>query len=237
MRSNPARHHHDVVDPHRATGRLGDVILGGQDGLVNVLGVLLGVAAATGSARVVIVAALSAAIAESVSMAAVAYTTNVAEGERYRSERAREMRHIAEVPEIERDEIRAMFVRKGFSGDLLERVVRTITNDPEVWVAVMMADEHQLFPVSRGASLRSAVVVGVAALVGSLLPLAPFAFLSVYPASIASVVLAAVVLFAFGAYKARLTIGHPIRGGLELALIGTVTALLGYLVGVALRVP
>ena len=37
---------HDQHDPHRTNSRLSEVILGGQDGLVNVLGVILGVAAA-----------------------------------------------------------------------------------------------------------------------------------------------------------------------------------------------
>lgn len=52
-----------------------DLILGGQDGLVNVLGVVLGVAAATMSTRVVLIAGLAATFAESISMGAVAYTS------------------------------------------------------------------------------------------------------------------------------------------------------------------
>ena len=40
---------HNNVDPHRrSTSGLSDIILGGQDGLVNVLGVILGVAAQDG---------------------------------------------------------------------------------------------------------------------------------------------------------------------------------------------
>ncbi len=38
---------HTRSDPHGRAARLADVILGGQDGLVNTLGVILGVAAAT----------------------------------------------------------------------------------------------------------------------------------------------------------------------------------------------
>jgi hypothetical protein len=62
---------HDHHDPHRHESRLADVILGGQDGLVNVLGVILGVAAATHDARIVIAAGLAATFAESISMGAV----------------------------------------------------------------------------------------------------------------------------------------------------------------------
>ncbi len=43
---------------------LREVILGGQDGLVNVLGVVLGVSAATNDLKVIIISGLAAAFAE-----------------------------------------------------------------------------------------------------------------------------------------------------------------------------
>ncbi len=60
---------------HSTTNSLRDVILGGQDGLVNMLGIALGVVAAGGSTHVLIVTGLAAAITESISMGAVAYTS------------------------------------------------------------------------------------------------------------------------------------------------------------------
>src|SRR5690349_18620871 len=86
-------------DPHRKASQLADIILGGQDGLVNVLGVILGVAAATSDTRIVLVAGLAATFAESVSMGAVAYTSRRAEADFYESEREREYRHIQAAPE------------------------------------------------------------------------------------------------------------------------------------------
>src|SRR5512138_1329284 len=109
--------HHAESDPHRQASGLAEIILGGQDGLVNVLGVILGVAAATNDVRVVIVAGLAATFAESVSMGAVAYTSTLAEADFYESERSREYRHIQEVPELEKEEIRHLYEAKGFSGD------------------------------------------------------------------------------------------------------------------------
>jgi VIT1/CCC1 family predicted Fe2+/Mn2+ transporter len=229
--------HHNHYDPHRRASALSDVILGGQDGLVNVLGVILGVAAATSDARIVMVAGLAATFAESVSMGAVAYTSTLADADFYESERAREYRHLTSVPRIERDEIRLIYRAKGFSGAMLEHIVDTITSDPDTWVAVMMAEEHQLAPVNRGTAVRSALVVGLAAIIGSLIPLAPFVVLPVQTSMWAAILLAAVVLFVVGAYKARLTVGHPGKSGLEMAVIGTASALVGYLVGVLLRVP
>ncbi len=230
--------HHGRVDPHRRGSRLSDVILGGQDGLVNVLGVILGVAAASHNARLVLAAGLAATFAESVSMAAVAYTSSVAEGDRYESERAREYRHVRQVPSIEREEIRALYAQKGFEGELLERIVATITANEDVWVAVMMAEEHRSSPASSaGRASRSAAVVGAAAIVGSFVPLRPFVLLPVGVASGVAIALAAAVLFALGAYKARVTVGRPWRSGLEMAVIGVLSAFVGYLVGVAFQVP
>lgn len=230
-------HHHTQKDPHQQASTFSDIILGGQDGLVNVLGVILGVAAATGDSYIVLVAGLAATFAESVSMAAVAYTSTIADADYYESEREREYRHILEVPNLEREEIRSIYSAKGFSGNLLNRIVDTITASPDVWVAVMMSEELQLQPVDRRIALKSAIIVGIAAIIGSLIPLIPFIFLSVSTGIILSVVVSALVLFIVGAVKARMTVGHPGKSGLEMAVIGTVSALVGFAVGLLLKVP
>jgi VIT1/CCC1 family predicted Fe2+/Mn2+ transporter len=229
--------HHVWHDPHRQASGLSDIILGGQDGLVNVLGVILGVAAATHDPRIVLVAGLSATFAESVSMGAVAYTSTLADADYYEAERAREFRHIASVPCLEREEIRDIYLRKGFSGDKLEHIVDTITGDPETWVAVMMNEEHQLTPVDRRQALRAALIVGLAAVLGSLIPLAPFALLPVDSGMWVSVAITALVLFVVGAYKAHAMVGHPGRSGLEMAVIGTLSALVGYAIGAVFKIP
>src|SRR6266498_4808483 len=100
---------HSHLDPHRRESRLSDVILGGQDGLVNVLGVILGVAAATQDTRIVIAAGLAATFAESISMGAVAYTSRLASDDLYLSEREREYRHIHLAPDLEIEEIRNIY--------------------------------------------------------------------------------------------------------------------------------
>jgi predicted membrane protein (TIGR00267 family) len=101
----------------------------------------------------------------------------------------------------------------------------------------MMAEEHQLTPVSRRLALRSAVIVGIAAIIGSLIPLVPFMFLSVRVSMWTAIIISALVLFIVGAYKARVTVGNPGKSGLEMALIGTLSALVGYGVGWLLKAP
>lgn len=225
------RTYHAKIDPHGKASALSQVVLGGQDGVVAVLGALLGVAAASAQSRLVVAAGLATAFADAVSMAAVAYTSGLAQGDVYRSEREREYRHIRQVPTLEEEEVRAIYAAKGFEGALLDKIVATIVADADVWVAVMMADEHRLEPVDRARALRSAVVVGLSTLTGALVPVAPFLFATTRIAVWLSLGSAMVSLFAIGAYKAHVTVGRPWRSGAELALIGTLSALAGWSIG------
>src|SRR6202171_3542791 len=134
---------------HATNNSLRDVILGGQDGLVNMLGILLGVVAAGGSTHVLIVTGLAAAITESVSMGAVAYTSFGSDRDFYPAARAREQREVASKPDEERKEIREIYAAKGFKGQLLDDVVSTITSNREIWVGTMMNEELHLPPVEQ----------------------------------------------------------------------------------------
>ncbi len=230
------RAYHAQDDPHRKASLLGEIILGGQDGVVAVLGALLGVAAASASEKLVVAAGVATACADAISMAAVAYTSTQAQGDVYRSEVAREYRHIREVPTLEQAEVRDIYARKGFQGALLDRIVATIVADPDVWVAVMMAEEHHLLPVDRMHALGSALVVGVATMVGALLPVVPFFLFPVQVAMWSATAIAGGSLFAIGAYKASVTVGRPWRAGVEMAAIGIVSALVGWGIGAAFGV-
>jgi predicted membrane protein (TIGR00267 family) len=145
------------------------------------------------------------------------------------------------VPEIEREEVRQIFREKGLKGDLLERVVAEITSDKKVWVDVMMRDELHLTPIAREGIAWRGLVTGFATLIGSLIPLSPFLLvplfgLSVTAATILAVPLSAAVLFAVGAYKAVTLVGDWRISGVQMLLIGMVSAGAGYLIGRLLHV-
>jgi VIT1/CCC1 family predicted Fe2+/Mn2+ transporter len=222
---------HAERDPHVAGRWLSDLVLGAQDGVVNTLGVVLGVASATPDARVILATGLAAAAAESISMAAVAYTSSLARGDLYRAERAREYRHLESAPLVEREEIRTLFAQRGFSGDLLERAVDTVCSNRDVWVAMMMSEEHALGDVDRLTSVRSAAVVGVASLVASVVPVFAFALFRGGVAIALALASGVLLLIALGAFKAKLTTGSKTRSAISLAVIGLASALAGYVVG------
>src|SRR5919204_1834153 len=209
---------------------LRDVILGGQDGLVNILGIILGVIAADGSTTVLVVTGIAAAITESISMGAVGYTSSISERDYYEAQRRRELSEIAATPEAERQEVRDIYAAKGFTGDLLDRVVETITANRDRWLQTMMDEELHLEPVQRIDVLRTAVVITIATLIGHLIPLFPFFFLARTPALIAAFVLSGGVLFGVGAYSAVTLVGDWRRNGIQMLAIGLGAALLGYVI-------
>ncbi len=219
------------VEHHRKTNWLRDVILGGQDGLVNILGIILGVIAGGGSKTVLLTAGFAAAITESISMGAVGYTSSVSQRDYYQAERAREAMEIDTMPEAERQEIREIYATKGFAGDLLERVVDTITANRDSWLATMMDEELHLQPVETADIIRSAVVITIATLIGHLIPLLPFVWMARTPALVLAIVLSALVLFGVGVYSAVSLVGDWRTSGLKMLVIGLGAAGVGFLIG------
>jgi predicted membrane protein (TIGR00267 family) len=218
-------------EKHSTNNSLRDVILGGQDGLVNMLGIALGVVAAGGSTHVLIVTGLAASITESISMGAVAYTSFGSDRDFYLAERVREQKEIEAQPGGEREEIREIYAAKGFKGQLLEDIVSTITSNRETWVSTMMDEELHLQPVEQRSLVKSAVVVTLATLVGHFIPLVPFMVVARTPAIIAAIALSAVTLFAVGVYSAKTLVGDWRKSGIQMVTIGLGAAALGFLIG------
>lgn len=225
-------HAADQFDRHNGVAsRLRDIILGGQDGVVNVLGLVLGVASATNDPKIVIIAGLASTFAESISMGAVAYTSSEAASAYYKSLERQELHEIDKHPAEERAEIKRIFAKKGIRGTLLTRVVTAITSSRRRWLATMMAEELKVSP-EHASPLNSAIVVFFASLVGSFIPIVPFFLnLPVTQAMVTAVAVCSVVLFATGAYKAKLTVGTWWKSGIAMMLIGIVSAVVGYLIG------
>lgn len=229
MQSHGEQHPHPTL--------LSDFILGSQDGLVNVLGILLGLVAASFVTPVprtlVIVAGLSALAAESLSMGAVAYTSTYSRLRLYRAEREREAREMREVPELEREEVRVILRGWGYEGAELEEMLERIEEKPKAWLDLMMAFELNLSYIPPDAPRRSAFLVGWATVLGHLVPLIPFLVpqISLLNAAVIATVLSAFMLFGIGTYEARVTAGSIWRSGLRMTLIGLASGFAGFILG------
>ncbi|HZY46587.1 MAG TPA: VIT1/CCC1 transporter family protein [Candidatus Bathyarchaeia archaeon] len=223
-----------LKEPHSSHSFLSDFILGSQDGLVNVLGILLGVSAATSDVRIIYVGALAALGAESISMGAVAYTSTLARRRQYQKEVSREQLEMKQVPAKELSEVRGILKGWGYDGRTLETMTDGIASNPKAMQEFMMSFELKLAPVEKDEARRSFAVVLSSTIFGSFIPLIPFFFVTaatIASGSIASVVISGALLFFIGAYEARLTVGSVWWSGLQMMIIGLSAGFAGYLIG------
>ncbi|MCK6458590.1 MAG: VIT1/CCC1 transporter family protein [Planctomycetes bacterium] len=210
---------------------LGDAILGAIDGTVTTFAIVAGATGARLPPGIALVLGLANVLADGFSMAVSNYLRAKADLHVVEHARRVEESHIESVPDGEREEIRQIFERKGFKGEMLDAAVDVITNDRRRWVDTMLMEELGL-RLDPPRPLRAAVTTFVAFLVAGLVPLLPLFFAHAFAASAAAT---AATFFAIGVVKGRMLRTGWLRGGLETLLIGGGAATLAYAVGHAAR--
>jgi len=229
-------HHPDAIrerlDEGRKTSYLRDAILGGIDGCVTTFAVVASVAGAGLPGVIALSLGLASLIADGFSMGVSNYQGVKSDRDALERARATENRHIRSVPDGEREEVRQIFARKGFSGDVLEEIVETISADEMLWVDTMLREEHGL-ELEGAQPVRAAFwTFGAFVLVGAV-PLVPFALpsLGLDIAFAISSTLTAATFFGIGFIKGMIVGERRLQSGLETLLMGGGAAVIAYLVG------
>ncbi|MDD5558741.1 VIT1/CCC1 transporter family protein [Candidatus Methylomirabilis sp.] len=217
---------------HSPKGRaIREVVFGMHDGLITTIGFLSGVNAASASLRVIVIAGLAEAFAQTLSMGFGAYLSTKSEREFYQREIVRERLEIQTTPEKERDEMRQIYRSKGFTADEVEMVVTRMTANNELWLKTMMMEELGLIEERFDNPLKVGLLIGASSFVGAFLPILPYFFFEPRWAFTASVALAVSALFATGAGKTFLTKKVWWSSGLEMMGIGLLVSVAGYGIG------
>jgi predicted membrane protein (TIGR00267 family) len=94
-----------------------------------------------------------------------------------------------------------------------------------------MDQELHLQQVETPSILRSAVVITFATLVGHMIPLLPFTWMSREAALICALVLSAFALFGVGVYSAITLVGDWRKNGVQMVVIGLGAAAVGFAIG------
>ncbi len=217
---------------HSPGGRaIREVVFGFNDGLVSTVGFVVGVAAALSSPRLVAVTGFAEVFAGGVSMFFGAYLSTKNQREFFENEIEREKFEIDHMPDREKEEVRRIYADKGFKGEALEMVVEQITSDRNVWLKCMMEEELGLIFESMDNSLKVGLTTGLSFVLGGLVPLLPFFFLSTTVPLGSSILLSAAALFIVGIIKTYLTKKHWLKSGLESLIIGLLAMGCGLLFG------
>jgi len=217
---------------HHVTGKyIGDLIYGSNDGIITTFAIVAGAAGASLSSSVIIILGIANILADGVSMGASNFLGERSEQDYAKSQRQKEEWEIENLRELEIQEVREIFMRKGFTGKNLEKAVEIITSDKKVWLETMMRDELGIIEdFSDDPKKHGLITFGAFVLAGTI-PLAPYLIPNLPNQLQISLIMAAVTLFVVGASRSYVTAVSWLKGGLEMLVVGSVTAGIAYLTG------
>lgn len=215
------------------------VTFGLNDGVVSIFALLAGLVGASQSSETILITLLAASVAGALSMAAGEYVSNKSEIDFYRHEIEQERLEIELCPHIEKQELRLIYSRKGFSGQLLEDIVDKITEDKELWVREMAIDELGVADVDQEGGFKTSLVILFAFIGGAAFPTIPYLLagpLGLEPKTtfIVATCVTVVGLFGAGAMKKFVTGVNWLKSGFEMLLVGFFAYFISYLIGLAI---
>lgn len=212
--------------------RIREFVLGAQDGLLVPLGVVTGMAAANPGRGAILVAGLAEAVAGCIAMGGGSYLASEAEEALYEAEIADEATEIEAEPERETAELALILEDEGLERASAEQVARGLAANPRVFLRTKVEKELGLSADAGGAAFGDALVVGLTYLGAAFVPLWPYAALPlIAPALFVSIACTLLALFALGVIKGTVARQHRLRAGIQVLLIGSLSAGVGFAIG------
>ncbi|MCX2738864.1 VIT1/CCC1 transporter family protein [Pontibacter anaerobius] len=229
-----------MEEPH-ATGGSGykeflpEFVYGGIDGAITTFAVVAGATGASLDIPVVIILGFANLIADGFSMSVGNFFSTKAGVDAYEKHVATEHWEIDNLRETEVEEIRDIYRKKGFKGELLEQVVAVITSDKEVWVDTMMKEELEMAKDSKSPYQTAGMTFFSFLLIG-FIPLAAYVFALIFDTSkenlfIYACILTGVALSIIGVLKSTVNKKNIFQGIAETLFLGGIAAILAYFAG------
>ena len=213
------------------TGRyIGDIVYGANDGVITTFAVIAGAVGASFSPSVVVILGFANLLADGISMGASNYLGIRSEEDYAKRQREKEDWEIDNLRELEVEEIKEIYTRKGFTGKDLDRAVEIIISNRKVWLDTMMLEELGIVEDPNDDPKKHGLITFAAFAAAGFVPLFPYLF-SFPNASIYAAVVSALTLFLVGAARSFVTTVGWFRGGLEMLLVGSAAAGVAFFVG------
>jgi vacuolar iron transporter family protein len=218
--------HHDHVESHlKSSDLLRDVVIGMSDGLTVPFALAAGLSGAVDSSGIVVIAGIAEIAAGSIAMGLGGYLAGKTEQDHYKSEVKREYDEVENLRHVEIAETKEFFANIGLSPELQEKATEEIAKDKDRWVDFMMKYELGLDKPDPARARKSAMNIGLSYVVGGIIPLSPYIFISSSNEALKySVVATLICLFVFGYLKSRITGVNAVWGAVRVTLIGAIAA-------------
>jgi VIT1/CCC1 family predicted Fe2+/Mn2+ transporter len=202
-----------------------DIVIGMSDGLTVPFALAAGLSGAVHDTHVIVIAGLAEVVAGSIAMGLGGYLAGKTEIDHYNAEEQRERYEVDHMPDREKEEVRVIFADMGMSESTQRLVVEEMAQDKEKWIEFMMRYELGLEKPDPKRARNSALNIGLSYIVGGLVPLSPYFFVSSPLDGLKwSAIITVISLFIFGYFKAKVTGQPPLGGAIRVMLIGSVAA-------------
>ena len=212
-------------------GFLREAIFGLNDGLVSTLALLAGLSGAVVDNWVIILAGLAEIISGSISMGLGAYISTKSESEYFKSKIEKERKNIIDLPNIEINEIKDIYRKKGFNEKEINLIVSKIIKHKSTWLDTII---HEKFGIGEKFDdpKKMGLINGFSFVIGGLFPIIPFFILktTAYPLLFGTI-FALIILFVIGVLKSKFTNRNWFLSGIELVLVCLIAASLSYFAG------
>jgi len=220
------------IERHFTAGEtVRDIVIGMSDGLTVPFALAAGLSGTVSSTTIVITAGLAEVAAGSIAMGLGGYLAARSDAEHYASVRLREQQEIQEKTAAEKAEVMDVFTSYGLNEVESAPIVEALSKRPDAWIDFMMRFELGLEKPDPKRALTSALTIAASYIVGGLIPLSPYFFLSpVSTALLFSVMATLLALLLFGYVKGRFTGANSLRSALQTALIGGLAAAAAFLI-------
>jgi VIT1/CCC1 family predicted Fe2+/Mn2+ transporter len=218
-------HLHHEEQHLKSSDALRDIVIGMSDGLTVPFALAAGLSGAVASTGIIVIAGIAEICAGSIAMGLGGYLAGKTEQDYYKSELRREYDEVERLPEKEKEEVKEFFAGIGLSEEMQVKATEEIAKDKEVWVDFMMKYELGLDKPDPRRATKSALNIGLSYVVGGLVPLSPYFFVSTPLQGLKfSVIVTLICLFIFGWFKSKFTGMNPWWGALRVTLIGAAAA-------------
>ncbi len=214
-----------------------DIVIGMSDGLTVPFALAAGLSGAANAANIgnniIVTAGIAEIVAGSIAMGLGGYLAGKTEIDHYKSELQREYFEVDNYPEREKQEVAEVFADYGLSIEHQNLIVDDISKDKDRWVDFMMKFELGLEKPNLNAARNSAAAIGIAYIVGGIIPLSayfPIFGLSTNAALIYSCIITAISLFVFGYFKTKIIGQPPVFGAFKVLGIGAAAAASAYFI-------
>lgn len=213
-----------------------EIVFGVQDGVLTTAGVLCGLSGAVSNHEQIVLAALASTAAGALSMGAGAYLGGHAETEIVGAELEQTRRESEAHPYVIQESLLEQLSKEGLSRDSAYRIVKLLSTSPN---ALINTAEEKVYGLASGLlanPVTDGIVMGIAFMVGALVPLLPYFLIqNGRTGLIAALGATATVLFVVGYLEGLMA--HRVqrwRSGVRFLAIAMSAAAAGYLIGLAI---